>query len=145
VTELPDLRDHVRAEAPAAEASLVVRGGPDTADKLRRHAERVRRAFVLDGAEVLGISVFCALDDVGPASLDAILGQKLGTYRWVHVVRVSDVVAGGFELLPTFERPHFTLVLPGRTGLDQLLDTLGREQENPRYGQGQRRSRRRPR
>jgi hypothetical protein len=63
VAELPDLRDHGRVEPTSSEA--VVRGGPDSATKVRRHAQRVRRAFVLDGAPVLGISVFAALDDVG--------------------------------------------------------------------------------
>jgi hypothetical protein len=50
------------------EATILVRGGPDTVAKLAAHTERVRRAFVLDSAPVLGISVFAALADIGPAS-----------------------------------------------------------------------------
>ncbi|HZN18117.1 MAG TPA: hypothetical protein VFB84_08025 [Micromonosporaceae bacterium] len=74
---LPDLRDFVRGEPLPREATILVSGGPDTVAKLTAHAERVRRAFVLDGAPVLGISVLAALDDIGPASLDGILSGKL--------------------------------------------------------------------
>jgi hypothetical protein len=48
---------------------LLVRGGEDTVQKLRRHAERTHRAFMLDGREVYGLSVFCALDELAAADL----------------------------------------------------------------------------
>lgn len=79
--------------------TLVVRGGPDSAAKLRTNAERLQRAYVLDRAPVLGISVFAAFDDIGPASLDAILAGKLSTYRVVHFVSAGAVTAAGFRLL----------------------------------------------
>ena len=100
---------------------------------------------MLDGAEVLRISVFCALDDVGPGSLATILAQKLGNYRQVHLVEVGDVRNSGFEVLATFDRPHHTLPLPSEDMIEQLLAVLGREQANPSYGQKQRPARRRPR
>ena len=145
MTALPDLRQFVRDEAPPRDAAVVIRGGPDTIEKLRLHAERVRRAFVLDHAEVLGISVYCVLDDLGPASLDTILSQKLGTYHSVHITSVASVTELGLVLLPTFERPHHTLVLPDTAAIAALLVALGPEQPNPRYRQGQRRTGRRPR
>lgn len=53
-----ELRAHVRDEHPPVDAAVVIRGGPDTPSLLRSHARRVNRLFVLDGAEVFGISVF---------------------------------------------------------------------------------------
>ena len=92
VAELPDLRDHVRAELPSSE-TVLVRGGPDSASKLRRHAERVRRAFLLDSAPFLGISVFGALDEVGPASLDGLLSGGFRPTGWYTSPR-SDAWSG---------------------------------------------------
>jgi hypothetical protein len=64
VAELPDLRESIRDEHIPA-ACLLLRGGPDSVAKLRRHAERMRRAFLFDGDPVLGISMFAALDVFG--------------------------------------------------------------------------------
>ncbi len=63
-------RDRVRSdEAPSSDASVVIRGGPDTLSLLRTHVRRLHRAFVLDGEPVFGIWVFVALDDVGSGGL----------------------------------------------------------------------------
>ena len=48
MTDRDDLGSHVRNEAAPDAASVVNRGGPDTVAKLRTHAERTHRAFVLD-------------------------------------------------------------------------------------------------
>jgi hypothetical protein len=141
VSDLPDLRDSVRVEPLPRTATILVRGGPDTAEKLRTHAQRVRRAFVLDGHPVLGISVFAALDDIGPASLDAILSRRLTTYRVVHLVTAGELVEAGFEMLPTFGRPHMTLLLGSEDRVESLLEALGPAQANPRYGEMVRRGR----
>jgi hypothetical protein len=84
---------------------VVVRGGPDSAAKIESHAARTARAYVLDGQPAFGVSVFAALDDIGPASLDRLLGGKLSTYRVVHLVTAGSVVDAGFLLLPTFAPP----------------------------------------
>jgi len=73
VSDLPDLRVFARVEPLLPTATVIVRGGPDTGEKLRTHAQRVRRAFLLDGEPVPGISVFAALDDIGPGSLASAL------------------------------------------------------------------------
>ena len=122
-----------------------MRGGPDTIEKLHRHAERMRRAFVLDGHEVFGVSAYAVVDDVGPASFDAIVGHKLGTHHSIHLARACELRAQGFDLLPTFERPHFTILVVTLDDLGRLADTLGEARPNPRYGQRQRRARRFPR
>lgn len=44
---------------------------------LGAHARRLHGAFVLDGLDVYGVSVFVALDDVGPASQRGLLTGKL--------------------------------------------------------------------
>jgi len=145
MADLPDLRSFVRAEAAPTPERLVVRGGPDSAAKLRMHAERLRRAYLLDGAPVLGISVFAAFDDIGPASLDAILAAKLSTYRVVHLVSTAAVSTAGFDLVPTFGRPHMTLLLDDLDEVETLVEVLGPPEPNPQYGEVTRRSRRRPR
>lgn len=131
----------MRDEPTPRDATVIVRGGPDTADKLVAHAERVRRAFVLDGEPVVGISVFAALDDIGPASVDGILSGKLATYRVVHLASLRDLEDTGFAVLPTFSRPHMTVVLTGLDQVGALLATLGPARDNPHYGEMVRRRR----
>jgi hypothetical protein len=48
-------RLRLRAEPLLSEAAVLVRGGPDTQDKLARHARRTARAWSLDGQPLLGI------------------------------------------------------------------------------------------
>jgi hypothetical protein len=128
----------VRSESLDLDRTVAIRGGPDTTEKLRRHAERTRRAFVLDGAPILGVSVFCALDEVGPASLDGLLAQRLHTYRIVHTPRAIDLVAAGFSLLPTFGRPHYTLTMTDISDatMQELVQALGTPAENPYHRGG---------
>ena len=131
-----DLRPSVRDEAPPADAVVILRGGPDTAEKLAGHAMRTNAAYCLDGEPVWGVSVFAALDDVGPASLDALLAHRLVSYRLVHMPTVGALVDAGFDLLPTFRRPHFTMLLSSDAELDlrRLLNALGSPQVNPYHG-----------
>lgn len=84
------------------------------------------------------------MDDLGAASLDEILGGRLSTYRVVHLLLVEDV-SRGFALLPTFRRPHMTLLLDSLESVDALLGLLGPPEPNPRYGEMRRRTERRPR
>ncbi len=85
-----------------------MRGGPDTVEKLRRHSARTASAWQLDGEPLYGVSVYCALDEVGRGSLDRILSE-MHSYRIVYLSTVGALVAGGFELLATGSRPHFTV------------------------------------
>jgi hypothetical protein len=131
----------VRAEPAPRDTTVLVRGGPDSSEKLTVHAERFRRRFMLDGEPVLGISVFAALDDIGQASLDGILSNKLATYRLVHLVALRALVTAGFTVLPTFHRPHMTVVLSSLDWIESLLVALGPTQNNPHYGEMVRRRR----
>lgn len=142
MAELPELRAVVRQEAAPDPATLVVRGGLDSIAKLQAHAGRTARAFALDGVPALGLSVFAALDDIGSGSLDGILTGKLSTYQVIHLVTAGEIMDVGFTLLPTFARPHFTLLLTKPSEVDQLLDLLGPPRKNPHYGEMHRRRRR---
>jgi hypothetical protein len=126
-----ELRPYLRDERPPDDATIVIRGGPDTLAKLRMHARRTHDAYVLDGEPMWGISVYCALDDVGPASLDGLL-RRFASYRAVHLPRTGDLRHVGFPLLPSFGRPHFTIRLDGDgpAGLTRLLDALGPAETN---------------
>jgi hypothetical protein len=116
----------------------MLRGGPDNLDKLRRHAARTHRAFVFDGRPVYGVSVFGALDEIGPASIDGLLSGRLATYRWVHRPTAGELTDAGFALLATFARPHYTLVLAdlGDDTLQRLVTSLGPAIENPYHRTG---------
>lgn len=130
-----ELRDRVRNEDfPPDESQVVLRGGPDTRALIRSHARRVNRLFVLDGSEVWAISVFVALDDVGASSADAILRTKLRSYGYVYLPTVGHLRRAGFDLLPTFTRPHCSVLMPGLGTAPKLFGALGELRINPYAG-----------
>lgn len=135
-----ELRPHVRDEPVSNSATVVVRGGPDSLDKLARHAARTNRAYELDGEPLWGVSVFLALDETGDASLDGILAGRMSSYRIVHMSSAARVLDAGFDLLPTFGRPHFTLVVPdtSHSTVESLAAALGPGAPNP-YHEARRR------
>ncbi len=130
-----ELRPLLRDERPPSDAVVIVRGGPSSVGRLRQHARRTHDAYVLDGQPLWGVSVFCALDDIGTASIDALL-RRFASYRVVHLPTVGQLAASGFDLLPSFRRPHFTvrLVDDGDRSLTRLLDALGPAGANPYHG-----------
>jgi hypothetical protein len=142
-----ELRSQLRAEASPAEAIVLLRGGPDTVSLIRSHARRTQRLYCLDGVPLLGISVFGVLDDEGPASRDGLLAGRLVTYPVVYAAGVGAVVAAGFELLPTFRRPHFTIRLDGDSTAEvrRLLEAMGQPEDNPYNAEVRQRRRTGPR
>lgn len=127
-------RTLLRAEQVPGESTIVVRGGSDTRDKLRRHAERTARAWSLDGKPLLGISVFAVLD----MPLDNLLSQRFANFRAVYLPTAARLADHGFELLPTGQRPHFTVQLRHASDLElgRLLAALGDLLPNSQYAKG---------
>jgi hypothetical protein len=85
--------------------------------------------------------VFLALDETGDASLNGLLSGRMRTYRVVHTPSLEQIHSAGFQVLPTFRRPHFTLALPDTASstLRQLLAALGPGALNPYHERGRRR------
>jgi len=130
-SERIEQRPRLRTEQPPAAATLVIRGGRDTPDKLRSHAHRTARAWSLDGQPLLGISVFAVLD----IPLDDLLRRRFATFRTIYRPTAGQLTEYGFDLLPTALRPHFTVRLRRADDqeLEQLLVALGPPQPNPQY------------
>ncbi len=133
-SERIEQRKLLRGEPPPASAALLVRGGPDNSEKLRRHAERTARAWALDGRPLFGISVFAVLD----VPLDDLLHRRFTSFRVIHLLTADRLAGHEFELLPTGQRPHFTIRLQRAddSELDRLLIALGAAQPNPQYARG---------
>jgi hypothetical protein len=135
-----ELRPHIRGDAPPAETTVVVRVDRTQPTNSPATPYEPNRAYQLDGQPFWGVSVFLALDETGDASLDGLLSGRMRTYRIVHTPSLEQVHAAGFEVLPTFRRPHFTLALPDTTPstLKQLLAALGPSALNPYHERGRR-------
>jgi hypothetical protein len=124
-------RGLLRDEHPLVGTTLVIRGGRDTPDKLRGHAERTARAWALDGQALLGISVFAVLG----MPLEDLLRRRFASFRTIYLPTAGLLRDHGFELLATGQRPHFTVRLRRADDgeLEELLAALGPAQPNPQY------------
>lgn len=129
-----DLRRRVREEMPPRDASVVLRGGPDTVSLLRSHARRLNRLYTLDGAAVFGVSVFVAYGDIGPTSERTILSKKLHSYPAIYRTTVGALLDAGLQVLPTFVAPHYTLLIPNLDAVSELAAAFGNLVRNPYAG-----------
>lgn len=122
----------MRHDEPVPDDALVaLRGGPDTRSLIASHARRLNRLFLLDGGPLWGISVFVALESTGPASVEGILQGRLPSYPSVYLPTVGALREAGFDLLPTFTRPHFTVLMSGPELAPALFEALGELRDNP--------------
>lgn len=110
----------------------MVRGGRDSVEKLRRHAQRTARAWSLDGRPLLGISVFA----VAGIGLEDLLARRFASFRTIYLPAAGRLAVAGVALLAAGQRPHFTLRLRRADDpeLAELLAALGAAQRNPQYG-----------
>ncbi len=131
-----DFRDRIEQRGRLRDETVphvvVLRGGPDTVAKIVRHAHRTEQRWALDGMPLVGVSVFCALDPEGPASISGLLADRMRSYLVVHRVPAAKLRAAGFELLPTGGRPHYTvrMMCGDEAGAAKLLAVLGPPREN---------------
>lgn len=70
--------------------------------------------------------------------LDDLLSRRFATFRTIYQPTAGQLISHGFELLPTGQRPHFTVRLrrADDSELGQLLTALGASQPNPQYARG---------
>jgi hypothetical protein len=66
-----------------------------------------------------GVSVFAAPD---AGSIDDLARTRFKRNRWLTITTVGDIRRAGLEILPTFRRPHCTVMLPDlNADVDRLL------------------------
>jgi hypothetical protein len=68
--------------------------------------------------------------------LDELLRRRFAIFRTIYLPTVSQLRGHGFELLPTGQRPRFTVRLQRADDpeLGQLLAALGALRQNPQNG-----------
>lgn len=103
----------IRTEELPDDALVVVRGGLLELAALRSDAVAAEGRF-----GVAGLSLFAATDE---AALDDIAAGRLIRFDVLTLMAAGTLRQAGLELLPTFRRPHYTLLLPT---LDADLRTL---------------------
>ncbi len=114
-------------------AGLVVRGWPLDVEGLLRNSDATRSRFSWRGEPIVAIS---AEVSIAGWSVEMILaGPRLRTRSRYALAPVSDLVAAGFNLLPTFAAPHYSVLLPSydEGSARRLLEVLGEMRRNPFY------------
>lgn len=106
--ELDPIEGYLRDEIPVDDAVVVVRGGPVAVEKFVEHARRQAREYSYEGAPMYSISVSLT---VGEWDLDALLAGPMASRSTFATARVGAVRTAGFVLLPTYEAPHYDLLL----------------------------------
>ena len=124
------IESYLRSEVPPDDAVVVVRGGPVAPEKVVEHARRQAREYSYRNTPMYSISVSLT---VGGWDLSALLVGPLSSRSTFAVSTVGVVRAAGFELLPTYEAPHYDLLLA--TGeypeAERLLRLFSGPQSNP--------------
>ena len=67
--------------------------------------------------------------------IERILARRLDTRRKYATARAGALLDAGFDLMPTFTAPHYSLLLPSYTSevARQLVEVFGRVKDNPHY------------
>ena len=67
--------------------------------------------------------------------LGELLSRRFATFRTIYTPTAARLSDSGFDLLPTGQRPHYTVRLhhADDTELSALLAALGPAQPNPQY------------
>lgn len=99
---------------------------------------RLERATLRDDAVVAharfgqyGISVLAA-ENAG--AIDDLARTRLDRFEWLTITTVGDIRDAGLEIVPTFRRPHCTVMLPDLDAdIDRLLRCNNVVAINPHY------------
>ena len=102
------MEGYLRTEEPPNDAVVVVRGGPIAADKIVEHASRQAREYTFRGSPMHSISVSLTVDGW---DLPALLAGPLSSRSTYAVSTAGAVRQAGFALLPTYDAPHYDLLL----------------------------------
>lgn len=122
--------EYLRDEVPPDDAVVVVRGGPIAVEKLIEHARRQARAYTFRGEPMFSVSVSLTVTGWDLASL---LGGPLSSRSTYALSTVAAVRAAGFDLLPTYEAPHYDLLLETDeySEAERLLSLFSTPASNP--------------
>jgi hypothetical protein len=120
---------YFRDESPPDDATVVVRAGPLTVEKFVEHMRREQERYTYRGQPLSSVSVDAT---VAGWTLEAILRDRLWSRPGYASVTAGALRATGHELLPTFDAPHFDLVLPAATvaAAGTLLSLFGPAERN---------------
>lgn len=129
-SQLEPIESHLRQEAPPADATAVLRGGPLTVDKFVEHALRQEREFSYSGRPMSSISVYLT---VAGWTLDSLLRDRLWSRSTFATCSYSDLVAADYLLLPTHDVPHYDIMIPAsnEAAAGTLLAVFGESLRNP--------------
>ncbi len=124
------IEPYIRSEVPPDDAVVVVRGGPVAPEKVVEHAQRQAREYTYRDVPMYSVSVSLT---VSGWDLSALLAGPLASRSTFVVSTAGAVRAAGFELLATYEVPHYDLLLA--TGeyreAEALLGLFGSPAPNP--------------
>lgn len=138
VPALERIEDHLRTgELLDLDSQHVLRGWPLTTAGLLANAEATAARFSYRAGLFVAVSVEVTMPGWDEARI--LSGRRLRTRRAYSSAVARSVLAAGFELLPTFDLPHYSVVLPSYTERDaaHLLHVLGDVLVNPYYARGQ--------
>lgn len=131
---LEPIEGHVRpGELLDPDAQLVIRGWPLTIEGLMRNADATRRRYSLGGEPFVAVSAEVTID--GWSVDDILAGPRLRTRRSYAAATVGDVLGAGFDLLPTFATPNYSVALGFYTErqAELLIEVLGLVRLNPHH------------
>jgi hypothetical protein len=129
---LEPIEDHVRAgEVLDRDGQYVIRGWPLTTVGLLANAKATASRYSYRAEPFLAASVEMTMP--GWDAERILSGRRMRTRRSYAMVPASSVLGAGFELLPTFDAPHYSIVMGPYTEdeAQRLLRALGDLLANP--------------
>ncbi len=128
-SELLPIEAVLRAEGPPDDTLLIVRGGPMSAEKILEHAQREQAVYSFGRTPLASISADAT---VGDWTVERVLRERPWSRNSYATATAGQLRSAGFELLPTFQAPHYDVVLPAATlkVATTLVSVFGAAQRN---------------